>query len=86
MLLHYLKQENTRLYKKINADQRQIIQLEEELEEEKRKVSDYEALADNQRQLINVLKKEKENLENLEELWHQMGSSFGYEITENDEE
>jgi hypothetical protein len=78
-----MRQENTRLYKKINDNQKQIIKLEEELEEEKRKVLDYEALADNQRQLINVLKKEKEKLE---ESWQKMGLFFGYEIIENDEE
>jgi len=78
-----MRQENTRLYNKIDEFQKKIIYLEGELGEHKNRVSEYEELAYNQEKQIALLKKEKGDIE---KLWYQMGSSFGYEITENDEE
>lgn len=78
-----MRQENTRLYNKIDEFQKKIIYLEGELGEHKNRGLEDEEIINYQKKIIDILKKEKGEIE---ELWHQMGSSFGYEITENDEE
>ena len=78
-----MRQVNIKLDKQIGEYQKKLIQLECELDEVRNRVSEYEEIYNCKNKIIDILKKEKSEIE---KLWYQMGSSFGYEITENDEE